>query len=173
MPISERLVALLREVSSEIADAQKPVRIIPALVWPDEVEREFFAQGASVLPRPTYAVPAGVAESCETFQKLVRRLDGDNEIERFLRETCAALATGARMLLSIGSRDFYHHSVELYGRPASLSSDKRTTNLDLARHFEQVIAGFAPPLSAASKTRRRFFSVSPMYLLTTEDRSIL
>ena len=30
----------------------------------------------------------------------------------------------------------------------------------------------APPSSAASKTRRRFFSVSPMYLLTTELRSI-
>jgi hypothetical protein len=85
------------------------------------------------------------------FQNLARRLDGDNEIERFLRETCVAMATAARMLMSIGSRDFYHHSVELYGRPGSLSSDKRTTNLDLARHFEQVIAGFAPPLSVVDQ----------------------
>jgi uncharacterized protein (TIGR02421 family) len=147
MPISERLTALLREVSSEITEAQKPVRVIAALAWPDEVEREFFAQSASALPKPTYHVPAGVAEACTVFQNLVRRLDGDNEIERFLRETCVAMATAARMLMSIGSRDFYHHSVELYGRPGSLSSDKRTTNLDLARHFEQVIEGFSPPLS--------------------------
>jgi uncharacterized protein (TIGR02421 family) len=61
------------------------------------------------------------------------------------------MSTAARMLLSIGSRDFYHHSVELYGRPSSLSSDKRTTNLDLARHFEQVIAGFSPPLSVMDR----------------------
>jgi uncharacterized protein (TIGR02421 family) len=88
-----------------------------------------------------------VAEACTVLQNLVRRLDGDNEIERFLRETCVAMGTAARMLMSIGSRDFYHHSVELYGRPSSLSSDKRTTNLDLARHFEQVIEGFSPPLS--------------------------
>jgi uncharacterized protein (TIGR02421 family) len=148
MSISERLVALLGEVSSEIAEAQKPVRVIPALAWPDEVEREFFAQNATVLPKPTYHVPAGVAEARGVFQNLARRLDGDNEIERFLRETCVAMATAARMLMSIGSRDFYHHSVELYGRPGSLSSDKRTTNLDLARHFEQVIEGFSPPLSA-------------------------
>ena len=147
MAISERLVALLREVSSEITEAQKPVRVIPALSWPDEVEREFFEHKASTLPKPAYHVPTGVGEACALFQNLVRRLDGDNEIERFLRETCVAMATAARMLLSIGSRDFYHHSVELYGRPASLSSDKRTTNLDLARHFEQVIAGFSPPLS--------------------------
>ena len=151
MAISERLVALLREVSAEITEAQKPVRVIPALTWPDEVERAFFAQNASVLPKPTYHVPVGVAEACTVFQNLVRRLDGDNEIERFLRETCVAMATAARMLMSIGSRDFYHHSVELYGRPGSLSSDKRTTNLDLARHFEQVVAGYAPPLSVVDQ----------------------
>ena len=147
MAISERLVALLREVSADVTEAQKPVRVIPALAWPDEVEREFFAQNASVLPKPTYRVPEGIAESGTIFQNLARRLSGENEIERFLRETCVAMSTAARMLLSIGSRDFYHHSVELYGRPSSLSSDKRTTNLDLARHFEQVIAGFSPPLS--------------------------
>ena len=151
MPISERLVALLREVSSEITEAQKAVRVIPTLSWPDEIEREFFAHKASRLPQPTYHVPAGLAESWSAFQNLVRRLDGDNEIERFLRETCVAMATAARMLQSIGNRDFYHHSVELYGRPGSLSSDKRTTNLDLAGHFEQVIAGFSPPLSAAEQ----------------------
>jgi uncharacterized protein (TIGR02421 family) len=147
MAISERLVALLREVSALIAEAQKPVRVIPSLAWPDEVEREFFAKNASTLPKPTYQIPAGMAEACTVFQGLVHRLDGENQIERFLRETCVAMATAARMLQSIGSRDFYHHSVELFGRPGSLSSDKRTTNLDLALHFEHVIEGFSPPLS--------------------------
>jgi uncharacterized protein (TIGR02421 family) len=147
MGISPRLESLLRDISAEILAAQKPLRVIRALAWPDEVEQEFFAQGASVLPRASYNIPAGVADSLATFQSLGRRLDGENEIERFLRETCVAMATAARMLLAIGSRDFYHNSVELYGRPASLSSDRHTTNLDLARHFEQVVAGFSPPLS--------------------------
>jgi uncharacterized protein (TIGR02421 family) len=148
MAISERLVKLLGEVSAEILQAQKPVRVIPALVWPDEIEAEFFARGATVLPKPSYAVAPGVAESLGAFQSLAARLCGDNEIERFLRETCVAMATAARMLLGVGTKDFYFHSVELYGRPATLSSDRQTTNLDLARHFEQVIACFAPPLSA-------------------------
>jgi uncharacterized protein (TIGR02421 family) len=148
MAISERLVTRMREVSAEISEAQKPLRVIRVLDWPDEVEREFFAHGARVLPKPNYSVPPGVAEALATFQGLVKRLGGDNEIERFLCQTCVSMSTAARMLLSIGSRDFYHHSVELYGRPGSLSSDRHTTNLDLARHFEQVIAGFSPPLSA-------------------------
>jgi uncharacterized protein (TIGR02421 family) len=147
MAISERLKKLLGEVSAEILQAQKPVRVIPALAWPDEVEKEFFASGASVLPRPSYAVAPGVADSLATFQALAGRLQGDNEIERFLRETCVAMATAARMLLAVGTKDFYYQSVELYGRPDSLSSDRQTTNLDLARHFEQVVASFAPPLS--------------------------
>ena len=48
---------------------------------------------------------------------------------------------------------------------------------DLAAFAEQGVGlvkeqdGAAPP-SAASKTLRRFFSVSPMYLLTTAERSM-
>jgi uncharacterized protein (TIGR02421 family) len=55
------------------------------------------------------------------------------------------------MLLAVGNKDFYYHSVELYGRPASLSSDRRSTNLGLARHFAQVVAGFVPPLDDADR----------------------
>lgn len=148
MAIAPRLLTFLREVSAEILEAQKPLRVIRVLDWPDEIEREFFARGASVLPQPSYHVPPGVAEALAAFQSLTGRLRGENEIERFLARTCDSMATAARMLLSLGTRDFYHHSVELYGRPRGLTSDRRTTNLDLARHFEQVIATFAPPPSA-------------------------
>ncbi len=55
------------------------------------------------------------------------------------------------MLLAVGSKDFYFHSVELYGRPASLASDRHTTNLGLARHFDQVVAGFTPPPDEADR----------------------
>jgi uncharacterized protein (TIGR02421 family) len=159
----------LRDVSAEIADLQKPLRVIPALTWPDEVEREFFAHGAQVLPKPTYHVAANVADALAGLQSLCERLTGNNVIERFLRQTCTTLATTARMLLSIGSREFHHHSVELFGRPSGLSSDKKTTNLDLARHFENVIEQFVLPMceedqpslsaeQAATILRERFAS---------------
>jgi uncharacterized protein (TIGR02421 family) len=172
MTISEGLTALLREVSAGILEAQKPLRVIRALDWPYEVEREFFAQGAAELPKPSYSVPPGVADALAAFQALAVRVGGDNAIEHFLRETCNSMSTVARMLLHVGSRDFYHHSVELYGRPAGLSSDRRTTNLDLARHFEQVASSARPEPSpedeetvdaeaAAAHLRERFASVFP------------
>lgn len=146
MAIAERLVGLLREAAGEILEAQRPLRVLRVLAWPPEVERRFFADGARALPRPEYRVPPGLRAAHDRLKALAGRLGGENEVERFLRDTCLAMATAARMLEAVGSKDFYYHSVELYGRPASLSSDRKTTNLDLARHFDQVIEGFHPPL---------------------------
>ena len=151
MAVPERLTTLLREASAEILEAQRPIRVLRALAWPDEVEQRFFAAGARELPRPTYRVSPDLGPSLERFRALAGRLAGQSEIERFLRDTCASMATAARMLASVGTKEFYFHSVELYGRPASLSSDRHTTNLDLAQHFDQVIAGFAPPLEAVDQ----------------------
>ncbi|HVZ72256.1 MAG TPA: flavohemoglobin expression-modulating QEGLA motif protein [Polyangia bacterium] len=128
-------------MSAEILDAQRPMRVLRALAWGDDVERAFFASGAKELPKPTYQIPPGVAESGERFRVLRTALAGPGAIETFLRETCDAFSTASRMLLAVGTPDFYYHSVELYGRPASLTADRKTTNLDLAQHFAQVVDG--------------------------------
>jgi len=150
MAVSPRLVELLRDVSGEILDAQRPIRILRTISWPDDVERAFFAAKARDLPRPTYRPSADFAASVERFRALKARMTGDNEIERFLRETCDSFATAARMLAAVGTKDFYYHSVELYGRPASVSGDRKKTNLDLARHFADVVARFAGPRTDAA-----------------------
>jgi uncharacterized protein (TIGR02421 family) len=142
--VSARLAQLLGEMSAQILEAQRPVRVLRALAWDADVEQAFFAAGGAELPRPTYQIPsAELARSLERFRELKALVPGDNEIERFLRETCQSFATAARMLLSIGTKDFFFHSAELYGRPESLSADRRTTNLDLARHFTRVVEGVA------------------------------
>jgi uncharacterized protein (TIGR02421 family) len=111
--------------------------------WSVEVERDFFASSCRELPRPEYRVSPEVAEAGVRFKALKALVPGDGAIEIFLRDTCDAFATAARMLAAAGTRDFYHHSVELYGRPASLTADRRTTNLGLAQHFRGVVDGVA------------------------------
>jgi len=145
--ISARSVELLRATSAQILEAQRPIRVLRALAWGDDVEHAFFASKGQHLPRPEYRIPPEVAEVGERFRVLRAQLSGDGAIEGFLRDTCDAFATAARMLAAVGTKDFYYHSVELYGRPASLTADRQTTNLDLAQHFAQVIdslAGAAP-----------------------------
>ncbi len=151
MALSQQLITLLRESSAEILDAQRPIRVLRTLSWTAEVEEAFFAAGAKELPRPSYRVSPDVTTALERLRALQNRLTGDNTVERFLRDTAGSLATAARMLVEVGSKGFYYHSVELYGRPGSLASDRHTTNLGLARHFEQVVAGFAPPLDEADR----------------------
>lgn len=141
MALSSRTLELLRSVSGEILDAQRPLRVLRAVAWGDDAERQFFASGARELPKPEYRIAPGVAQAGERFRVLRTALSGGSAIEVFLRETCDAFSTASRMLLAIGTKDFYYHSVELYGRPESLSADRKTTNLDLAQHFSQVVDG--------------------------------
>ena len=141
--LSPRTVDLLRDVSAQILDAQRPIRVLRILAWGDEVERAFFAGKGRELPRPAYRVPPEVAEAGTRFRALKALVTGESAIELFLRDTCDGFATAARMLAAVGTRDFYHHSVELYGRPASLTADRRTTNLDLAEHFSRVVDSVA------------------------------
>ena len=141
MALSPPKLELLRSISAEILEAQRPLRVLRALAWSDEAERVFFASGARELPRPAYRIGPGVAESGERFRVLRTALAGGGAIEGFLRETCDAFSTASRMLMAVGTKEFYYHSVELYGRPASLTADRKTTNLDLAQHFAQVVDG--------------------------------
>jgi uncharacterized protein (TIGR02421 family) len=143
--LPESLIELMQAASREILEAQKPVRVLRSLSWPVEVEHEFFAAGATELPKPVYRLAPGLGEALERLRALAAKLTGENALERFLRETVTSLSTAGRMLLAVGTKDFYYHSVELYGRPVSLSSDRATTNLGLAKHFAEVVSGFAPP----------------------------
>jgi uncharacterized protein (TIGR02421 family) len=148
--LSARTLELLRSVSAEILEAQRPLRVLRALSWSDEAERAFFASGARELPKPEYRIGAEVAESGDRFRVLRTALAGTGAIETFLRETCDSFSTASRMLLAVGTKDFYYHSVELYGRPASLTADRKTTNLDLAQHFAQVVDGVVGTASIPS-----------------------
>jgi uncharacterized protein (TIGR02421 family) len=143
LALSPHTAELLREISAQILDAQRPIRVLRVLAWGDELERAFLASKGRELPRPEYRVSPEIAAAGVRFKALKGRVAGDSALEIFLRDTCDAFATAAQMLASVGTRDFYHHSVELYGRPASFTADRKTTNLDLAQHFRRVVDGVA------------------------------
>ena len=95
------------------------------------------------LPRPEYQIPPEVADAGVRFRELKSRLTGDNAIEVFLRDTCDAFATAARMLGAAGTRDFYHHSVELYGRPGQPHRGSADDQPGPGPAFRRVVDGVA------------------------------
>jgi len=133
----------LRKLSGAISDAQKPVRVLRALAWPDEVKADFFARGARELPRVSYEAPRfDPAAQAVRLRELAASLDAGQEVERLLAETCESYAIAAEMLGAVGTRRFWELSQRLYGRPESISCDGRTTNLALAQHFDEVLAHY-------------------------------
>lgn len=168
MNIPDRTIEFLKDVNAQITEAQKPVRIMRTLTWTEDVAREFFAKQGRELPRPEYRVPFEVDEVVTSFTQIRAQVGGQNEIERFLRDTCDSYITAARMLAAVGTRPFHAFSRDLYGHPNSPTTDGKTTNLALARHFDAMINQYAdhdiargeePTLSAeevAEELGRRF-----------------
>ena len=78
--------------------------MLRVLAWDDAVERAFFAGKGRELPRPEYRVPANIADTGLRFRELKAAVPGENAIESFLRDTCDAYATAARMLAAVGTR---------------------------------------------------------------------
>lgn len=140
MTIPGQYLERLRDLSLEIHETQKPIRVLRGLAWPDHVMGEFFAAGARELPNVSYDTPRfDVPATTRRLRDIAARASGDNDLERLIRETCESYALAAEMLGALGTRRFWSLSCELYGRPQSVSCDGRTTNLSLAEHFDQVI----------------------------------
>lgn len=144
MDSRSRYRRFLRERSLAIVRAQKPIRILKALNWPDSVQEEFFRRGGRELPRYEYPpLPFDAERKIREFQDIRTRLNGHDPLERILIETCDSYVLCVKMLQHIGSADFYKYSREQYGASNDLFMDGRTTNLELARYFDRVLIGFA------------------------------
>jgi uncharacterized protein (TIGR02421 family) len=144
MAIAAKYLERLHEISLALHQAQRPVRILRALAWPDVVMERFFAARARELPEVAYE-PArfDVRAVAAELRAIAARAPGDNDLERLIRDTCESYALAAEMLGAVGTRRFWDLSCELYGRPQSVSCDGKTTNLALAEHFDAVIDRYA------------------------------
>ena len=144
MKSPDRYRRLLKEFSLAIVRAQAPIRILSALNWPDSVQEDFFRRGTTELPHFHYPpLKFDPGHRILGFQDIRSRLDGHDPLQRILIETCDSYILCVKMLQHIGTADFYKYSRDLYGTSNDLFMDGRTTNLELARHFDRVLTGFA------------------------------
>src|SRR5438552_18882248 len=95
--LSARIEQLLRDVSAQILEAQRPIRVLRVLAWDESVERAFIAAKGKELPRPAYRIPPEIAGAEVRFRELKAMVPGDNAIPPFLRDTRGAFGSAARM----------------------------------------------------------------------------
>ncbi len=135
----ESEIERIRRAAALLRDAERPIRILRTVAWPNEVRERFFAAGAERLPEVTYSPPdpeptlAAVAEAR-------RHIGSGTPIDGWLERQARAIETAARMLAGAGTPELFRHARNLYGAPSDPLHDQVSTPLELARLLDRTLA---------------------------------
>jgi uncharacterized protein (TIGR02421 family) len=115
----------IRTLSDRLVEAQQPIRILDAIKWDDEVERDFFSKGCRELPLVTQDYYNKRALPFDPEHKLQEFLDLERDLRRQLGEynapgqimtrMCQEYREVVRMLAQRGTPAFGEISERLYG----------------------------------------------------------
>ncbi len=139
-------VALLSEA---IVRAQKPIRILDAVKWGEDVARKLIRTNFTELPvvGPKYYAriplrfdPELKVEEFERIKSRVRlKVGEDDALGKILIQTCEQYQQVVRMLQARGTREFYKHSRDLYGTPKEKFIDDTTTIRDMGQILYEML----------------------------------
>ncbi|HJT78678.1 MAG TPA: flavohemoglobin expression-modulating QEGLA motif protein [Gemmataceae bacterium] len=117
--------SMVRELSDRLVEAQRPIRILDAIKWDDDVERAFFAAGARELPPVTRdyylarPLPFDAEQKLHEFhlieRDLRRRLGEYNAPGQIMARMCQEYREVVHLLTHRGTRAFAEISERLYG----------------------------------------------------------
>src|SRR5262245_24455089 len=116
---------LVRGLSDRLVEAQRPIRILDAIKWDDDVERAFFEKGCRELPpvtrdyylsRPLPFEPEQKFHELHSIERDIRRQLGEyNAPGQIMSRMCEEYREVVRLLTHRGSRAFAEISERLYG----------------------------------------------------------
>lgn len=117
-------------------DAERKTRVLETLAWPREVEHAFFAAHAERLPAPRYEVDRDALNArIASLDALEATLPEGDVIGYWLRGVVASLRDANRLMLALGTTEFYRVSRALYGSARTRFRGDSERNLDLAEHL--------------------------------------
>jgi uncharacterized protein (TIGR02421 family) len=116
----------IRELSEQIVAAQRPIRILDALKWDNEVKEYFFKHHAKALPKmnaeyyqqknPLNFDPVKKIEEFHEIDRNIRRKLGQySGVGSIMQRMCYEYCRVVDMLISRGTPRFSEVSQELYG----------------------------------------------------------
>lgn len=125
------------KLSDTLFEASKSIRILRNISWEAKVENQFFADKAQKLPTVVYP-KVDVSETYSLLKKAKKLVPKHDLVSDWALEIIRDLEEGAHLLESLGTKQFYYHSDQLYGSPQGALLDGKSTSLDLANHFEEM-----------------------------------
>src|SRR5881398_1443766 len=117
--------ALVRALSDRVVEAQRPIRILDAIKWDEDVERAFFDKGCRELPPVTRdyylarPLPFDAEQKLHEFHAIerdIRRQLGEfNAPGQIMSRMCEEYRDVVSLLEHRGTRAFAEASERLYG----------------------------------------------------------
>ncbi|MDA0262009.1 MAG: DUF1704 domain-containing protein, partial [Proteobacteria bacterium] len=151
----------VRGVSERVVKAQKPIRVLNAINWDDEIEAEFFKGKFKKLPKVDAAFYAEknplnfdpdqkVAEFETIHDEIVNQLGDDDDLGKILMRCCREYRDTVLMLAARGTPEFYKYSCALYGGPKDHFIDETTTAIQLGTVMYDMLSGISEQQLGAS-----------------------
>lgn len=134
----ERLI----EAAAILREAEKPVRMLRSVAWPEDAYEKFMGAGTRAIPEVVYT-PTDPEPTHERTRAARRLIDGSSPVHAWLSKTAGIVDTGADMVAAVGTRSFHQLSCRLYGSPGDTLTDNLTRPIDLAQSLDKVLAGFS------------------------------
>ena len=167
-------------LAQRIVDAQRPIRVLQAVRWENEVEEQFKKSRYRELPKVDaeyyaryelgYDSAAKVAEFEDIARDVDRELGETDAIGAILGRTALEYRDVVRMLAERGNPLFYAYSRKLYGSPKDKFPDGISSLRDLGHllyeiltNIDETLLGLSyerniPATDAAAELNERFTS---------------
>lgn len=129
----------LKDVSLLLRSAESGVRILRTIAWEPAIRERFLADGGRELPAPVYP-RRDLSPTYEALAAARRAIDHGAPGARWLTRSAQAIEIGARMLESVGTREFHAHASVLYGGPRTAHVDGRVKPIELARDLDSSLS---------------------------------
>jgi uncharacterized protein (TIGR02421 family) len=135
--------------AQRVLDAQRPLRILQSLRWPDGVEESFSRAKFKELPQVQYDPDLGFdpeakkAEFAEIARDVERDLGEGDELGRILKTTAEEYRDVVLMLEARGDKRFYDYSRSLYGSAKDVLPDGKTTVRSMGFQLYALLSSIA------------------------------
>ena len=140
----------IRTLSDRIVEAQRPLRVLDACKWSDEIEQRFLADGCKELPAVDRAyyeknplpfdVEAKHREFYDIERDVRRELGMLNQAGQLMLRACKEYRVVLTMLTLRGAKDFSAISQGLYGSTFDRFHAGDPTLGDLGRNMVQILS---------------------------------
>lgn len=138
--LDEKLIA----INKEVFELSSQVKILGPLGWPQSAEDRFldgWKKGKVDLPEIKYK-KVDYADVISGLDNCIKKIPGQSPAEIITLRSAQSALQAARMIESVGTRDFMKYSIEIYGKPGDLMPGTQVTNIDAANHFVEIADKF-------------------------------